>query len=72
MARSPSRRRPLWPKTRERFRAATRDMLLGDATPWGDTIAISCPKLIVLFGFFSLVLISVYWINEAVDLFDSA
>jgi lipopolysaccharide export system permease protein len=27
--------------------------------------------LIVLFGFFSLVLISVYWINEAVDLFDS-
>ena len=28
-------------------------------------------QLIVLFGFFSLVLISVYWINEAVDLFDS-
>lgn len=28
-------------------------------------------RLIVLFGFFSLVLISVYWINEAVDLFDS-
>jgi lipopolysaccharide export system permease protein len=28
-------------------------------------------QLIVLFGFFSLVLISVYWVNEAVDLFDS-
>jgi lipopolysaccharide export system permease protein len=28
-------------------------------------------QLIILFGFFSLVLISVYWINEAVDLFDS-
>jgi lipopolysaccharide export system permease protein len=28
-------------------------------------------QLVVLFGFFSLVLISVYWINEAVDLFDS-
>lgn len=28
-------------------------------------------QLITLFGFFSLVLISVYWINEAVDLFDS-
>ena len=27
--------------------------------------------MIVLFGFFSLVLISVYWVNEAVDLFDS-
>jgi lipopolysaccharide export system permease protein len=28
-------------------------------------------QLVVLFGFFSLVLISVYWVNEAVDLFDS-
>lgn len=28
-------------------------------------------QLLVLFGFFSLVLISVYWINQAVDLFDS-
>lgn len=28
-------------------------------------------QLLVLFGFFSLVLISVYWINRAVDLFDS-
>ena len=28
-------------------------------------------QLIVLFAFFSFVLISVYWINEAVDLFDS-
>jgi lipopolysaccharide export system permease protein len=28
-------------------------------------------QLIVLFGFFSLVLISVYWIEAAVDLFDS-
>jgi len=28
-------------------------------------------QLIALFGFFSLVLISVYWVNEAVDLFDS-
>ncbi|MDG3042494.1 LPS export ABC transporter permease LptF [Roseicyclus marinus] len=28
-------------------------------------------QLTVLFGFFSLVLISVYWVNEAVDLFDS-
>lgn len=28
-------------------------------------------QLVVLFAFFSLVLISVYWINEAVDLFDS-
>jgi len=28
-------------------------------------------QLIVLFGFFCLVLISVYWVNEAVDLFDS-
>lgn len=28
-------------------------------------------QLTVLFGFFSLVLISVYWVNEAVELFDS-
>ena len=28
-------------------------------------------QLLVLFAFFSLVLISVYWINQAVDLFDS-
>lgn len=28
-------------------------------------------QLLVLFGFFSLVLISVYWINQAVDLFDA-
>ncbi|MEM9754651.1 MAG: LPS export ABC transporter permease LptF [Pseudomonadota bacterium] len=28
-------------------------------------------QLLVLFGFFSMVLISVYWINEAVDLFDA-
>lgn len=28
-------------------------------------------QLLVLFGFFSLVLISVYWVNQAVDLFDS-
>ena len=28
-------------------------------------------QLIVLFAFFSFVLISVHWINEAVDLFDS-
>lgn len=28
-------------------------------------------QLLVLFGFFSLVLISVYWVNRAVDLFDS-
>lgn len=28
-------------------------------------------QLVVLFGFFSLVLISVYWVNAAVDLFDS-
>lgn len=27
-------------------------------------------QLVTLFGFFSLILISVYWVNEAVDLFD--
>ncbi|MEZ5715915.1 MAG: hypothetical protein R3D85_12530 [Paracoccaceae bacterium] len=27
-------------------------------------------QLLVLFGFFSLVLVSVYWINRAVQLFD--
>ncbi|MEM6914796.1 MAG: LptF/LptG family permease, partial [Pseudomonadota bacterium] len=28
-------------------------------------------QLVTIFSFFSLVLISVYWVNEAVDLFDS-
>ncbi len=44
---------------------------MGDDSALGRYDRYILAQLVVLFGFFSLVLISVYWVNEAVDLFDS-
>ncbi len=45
--------------------------MMGDDAALGRYDRYILGQLVVLFGFFSLVLISVYWVNEAVDLFDS-
>lgn len=52
-------------------RAATGTLYMGEFIRLGRYDRYILSQLVVLFGFFSLVLISVYWVNEAVDLFDS-
>lgn len=72
MTRSRSHRRAVWPKPV----CSGPVKCFGPHIVWGRCVLgrydrYIFAQLVTLFGFFSLVLMSVYWVNEAVDLFDS-